>query len=373
MTQQGNSLDAIRTDLVGSFLRPSRLKETHFQRSQQQVSEEELRRVQDQAIRDLIAREEVVGLPVVCDGEFRRDSFMDSFTAAIAGINLRGTVIPPAEEAATPHTRGDDPTFNRRQLATERLRLVHNLVLDEFKFAQALTSTPVKVTLIGPGRIMQLYDPESDVYSGMDEFLADVVAIERQIIGQVVEAGCRYVQVDEPSYTAYVDNAWIQAMKERGEDLQAHLDQAIAADNAVMSGFPGVTFGVHVCRGNRQSMYHREGAYDAIAERLFEGLDCQRLLLEYDTPRAGTFDPLRFVPAGKVAVLGLVSSKVPDLEEADALKRRLAEAEKFLPLGQMALSPQCGFASGIAGNLLGEEDQWRKLELIEEVAADVWS
>lgn len=372
MTQQQQSLDTIRTDLVGSFLRPSRLKEAHFQRSQQQVSEEQLRQAQDQAIRDLVAREEAVGLPVISDGEFRRDSFMDSFTAAISGINLRGTVIPPAEEVATPHTRGDDPTFNRRQPATERLQLLHNLVLDEFNFAQALTSTPVKVTLIGPGRIMQLYDPESKVYSGMDEFMADVIAIQREIIEQVVDAGCRYVQIDEPSYTAYVDNAWIQAMNERGEDLQAHLDQAIAADNAVMSGFPGVTFGIHVCRGNRQSMYHREGAYDAIAERLFEGLDCQRLLLEYDTPRAGTFDPLRFVPAGKIAVLGLVSSKVPDIEEAAALKRRLAEAEQFLPLEQMALSPQCGFASGIAGNLLSENAQWRKLELIEEIAADVW-
>ena len=219
---------------------------------------------------------------------------------------------------------------------------------------------------------MQLYDPENETYAGMDEFLSDVVAVEREIVGQVVEAGCRYVQIDEPSYTAYVDANWLESMRERGEDSQEHLDKAIEADNAVMSGFPGVTFGVHVCRGNRQSMYHREGAYDAIAERLFTGLDCQRLLLEYDTPRAGTFDPLRFVPAGKVAVLGLVSTKAPDLEDADALKRRLSEAEQFLPLERMALSPQCGFASGIAGNLLSEDAQWRKLELIESVAAGVW-
>ena len=370
MTQQSQSLDTIRTDLVGSFLRPPRLKDAHIRRSRQQVSDEEVRQVQDEAIRALIARQEAIGLPVATDGEFRRDTFMDSFTAAVTGINLRGPVV---EEAATPNTRGEDPTFNHRQPATERLSLLHNLVLDEFRFAQALTGIPVKVTLIGPGRIMQLYDPESEVYAGMDEFLADVVAIDREIIGQVVEAGCRYVQIDEPSYTAYVDERWLESMKERGEDSQKHLDQAIEADNAVMSGFPGVTFGVHVCRGNRQSMYHREGAYDAIAERLFTGLDCQRLLLEYDTPRAGTFDPLRFVPAGKVAVLGLVSTKTPDMEDADALRRRLAGAEQFLPLEQMALSPQCGFASGIAGNLLGEDAQWRKLELIEEVAAEAWS
>ena len=370
MTQRSQSLDTIRTDLVGSFLRPPRLKDAHIRRSRGQVGDEEVRQIQDEAIRSLIAREEAVGLPVATDGEFRRDGFMDSFTAAVTGINL--LTSSAVEEVATPHTRGNDPTLNRRQPATERLRLTHNLVLDEFRFAQGLTGIPVKVTLIGPGRIMQLYDPENEAYAGMDEFLSDVVAVEREIVGQVVEAGCRYVQIDEPSYTAYVDANWLESMRERGEDSQEHLDKAIEADNAVMSGFPGVTFGVHVCRGNRQSMYHREGAYDAIAERLFTGLDCQRLLLEYDTPRAGTFDPLRFVPAGKVAVLGLVSTKAPDLEDADALKRRLSEAEQFLPLERMALSPQCGFASGIAGNLLSEDAQWRKLELIESVAAGVW-
>jgi methionine synthase II (cobalamin-independent) len=193
------------------------------------------------------------------------------------------------------------------------------------------------------------------------------------MIKGVVDAGCRYVHIDAPGYTAYVDEPSLAQMWARGEDPMENFARSLKADAAVIAGFPGVTFGIHLCRGNQRSMWHREGTYDAIAERLFTQLPHDRFLLEYDSPRAGNFAPLRFVPKGKVVVLGLVSSKVPELETVDALKRRIDEASKYLPLDQLALSPQCGFASDVVGNLISADDQRRKLERVVETARQVWS
>jgi 5-methyltetrahydropteroyltriglutamate--homocysteine methyltransferase len=198
------------------------------------------------------------------------------------------------------------------------------------------------------------------------------VAIERQIVSSLVAAGCRYVHIDAPGFTAYIDPPSMEQMRERGEDPMQNFSRSLRAEAAVIAKFPGVTFGIHLCRGNQRSMWHREGAYDAIAERLFNELPHERFLLEYDTPRAGSFEPLRFVPKGRVVVLGLVSTKGPELETADALKRRIDEASKFLPLEQLAISPQCGFASDVVGNLLSPDDQRRKLERVVEVARQVW-
>lgn len=192
------------------------------------------------------------------------------------------------------------------------------------------------------------------------------------MVADLVAAGCTYIQMDAPGYTAYVDPPSLEQMRARGEDPDASLARSIAADNAVIAGFGGVTFGLHICRGNQAGRWHREGHYDAIAERLFTVLTHDRFLLEYDTDRAGSFDPLRFVPPGKTAVLGLVSSKEPRLESADDVKRRIQEASRLLPIEQLALSPQCGFASDLTGNPLSEDDQWRKLELVREVATSVW-
>jgi 5-methyltetrahydropteroyltriglutamate--homocysteine methyltransferase len=199
-----------------------------------------------------------------------------------------------------------------------------------------------------------------------------VVAIERAIVKSLMDAGCRYVQIDAPGFTAYVDPPSLAQMRGRGEDPMANFARSLEAEAAVVAGFPGVTFGIHLCRGNQRSMWHREGSYDAIAERLFCELPHDRFLLEYDSPRAGSFAPLRFVPKGKLVVLGLVSTKVPDLEKVDDLKRRIDEAAKHLPLDQLAISPQCGFASDVVGNLLGPEDQKRKLELVVDTARQVW-
>jgi 5-methyltetrahydropteroyltriglutamate--homocysteine methyltransferase len=217
----------------------------------------------------------------------------------------------------------------------------------------------------------------------MDAFLADVVAIGREMIGQLVAAGCRYIQIDAPGYTAYVDEVSLERMRSRGEDPEANLARSIRADNAMIAGFEGVTFGLHICRGNARTIdpktgriaaqWHREGAYDAIAERLFSELDHPRILLEYDSERSGGFAPLRFVRKGTVAVLGLVSTKTDEVEDAAVLKARIAEAERHLPLEQLALSPQCGFGGmDPIHPQIPEDVQWGKFERIVETARDVW-
>jgi 5-methyltetrahydropteroyltriglutamate--homocysteine methyltransferase len=230
------------------------------------------------------------------------------------------------------------------------------------------------VSLIGPDRISQRFDHQGSkaVYADVQAFVDDVVEIERQMISGAVAAGCRYIHIDAPGFTAYADGPSMAAMRAHGEDPDANLARSIAAEAALVRDFDGVTFGIHLCRGNQRSMWHREGTYDAIAERLFNELPHDRFLLEYDSPRAGGFEPLRFVPKGKVVVLGLVSTKVPELEPVDDLKRRVEAASKYISLDQLAVSPQCGFASDVVGNLVSEDDQRRKLERVVETARQVW-
>jgi 5-methyltetrahydropteroyltriglutamate--homocysteine methyltransferase len=192
------------------------------------------------------------------------------------------------------------------------------------------------------------------------------------MIKQLVDAGCRYVHIDAPGYTAYVDERSLAAMRARGENPMENFARSLRADAELVKGFPGVTFGIHLCRGNQRSMWHREGAYDAIAERLFGELPHDRFLLEYDSPRAGGFQPLRHVRKDAVVVLGLVSTKVVALESVDDLRRRVDAAAKVVPLERLAISPQCGFASDVVGNLIEEDDQRRKLERVVEAARKIW-
>jgi 5-methyltetrahydropteroyltriglutamate--homocysteine methyltransferase len=262
-----------------------------------------------------------------------------------------------------------------RRPAVARLKLERNIPLEEYRRAAPMGSRPVKVALIGPDRIAQRFDHKGskDVYKNVEEFLADVIAIQRTMIQQLVDAGCRYVHIDAPGYTAYVDEPSLAAMRARGEDPMENFSRSLRADAQVIEGFPGVTFGIHLCRGNQRSMWHREGAYDAIAERLFTELPHDRFLLEYDSPRAGGFEPLRYVPKDKVVVLGLISTKVRELEPLDELRRRVDAAAKYVPLDRLAISPQCGFASDVVGNLVSEDDQKRKLELVVEAGRKIWN
>ena len=381
-----NSLDRIRTDVVGSLLRPAAWKAARLRFDSGLLKEDELRNIELECIQHHLALQESLGLDVVTDGEISRLNFQDSFGLAVAGYDsatAAETVRTHENRAAggTPLARWDIPDLAapgtpvvHRRPVREKLHLVKNTILDEYRRAAPLARKPVKVSLIGPDRIAQRFDhPGSKaIYPAVDDFVADVVAIQRRMIRELVAAGCCYVHVDEPGYTAYVDGPSLAAMRERGEDPMGNFSRSLKANAQVVADFPGVTFGIHLCRGNQRSMWHREGAYDAIAERLFNELPHQRFLLEYDSPRAGGFAPLRFVPKGKVVVLGLVSTKVPELESADALERRIDEAAKYLPLEQLAISPQCGFGSDVSGNLVSEDDQKRKLERVVEVARRVW-
>lgn len=374
-------LAGLRVDQVGSLLRPAALREAYADRRAGRIDEAALTAAQDQSIRALVARQEEAGLPVVTDGEFRRLQFMQSF-AEVAGLEAWHSDMTAAVEEVLAEERADTVTVGRgaepvlaiHRGLNERLRLLHNRPRDEVTFLRPLTRRPIKTTLIGPDRIRQGFDTraEGSPYESETQLLDDLVRVGREIIAGVREAGCDYVQIDEPSYTAYVDPTWLERMRARGQDPRQRMHESIAADNALVDAFPETTFGIHICRGNRRSRHHREGAYDAIAEELYGSLRHHRLLLEYDTDRAGSFESLRFVPKGTVAVLGLITTKTGTLERRDDLIRRIDAATAYLPLDQLALSPQCGFASTIEGNLLSEADEWRKLELMMSVAEEVW-
>src|SRR2546425_629364 len=378
------SLDRIRTDVVGSLRRPADWKEARLALETGKLSAEEFARLELECVRRHLNLQERIGLDVVTDGEVSRLNFQDSFGLAVSGYATGAETVRTHERRAaggTPLARWDIPDLAapgtpvvHRRPVIKKLELVRNPPLDEYQRAAPLAKRPVKVSLIGPDRVMQRFDQSGStaVYGTVDEFVNDVVAIQRRMIQELVDAGCRYVHIDEPGYTAYVDEPSLEAMRKRGEEPMQNFSRSLRANAKLIANFPGVTFGIHLCRGNQRSMWHREGSYDAIAERLFNELPHQRFLLEYDSPRAGSFAPLRFVPKDKVVVLGLVSTKVPELESADALAQRIDEAAKYVPLERLAISPQCGFGSDVVGNLVSEDDQKRKLERVVEVARQVW-
>ena len=379
------NLAEIRNDVVGSLLRPISLKEARIRYDEGKMTLAQFRQVEDQAIVQAIRMQEEIGLAVLTDGEYRRLNFQDSFGESVSGYDAAKATLKFYEqrvEGSNPLQRWEIPdhgeskgtAVSQRRPVVEKLRLKRNVPLEEYRFVSQMARKPTKVTLIGPDRISQRFDSQNskNVYPTMDAFMADVVAIQREIIRGLSEAGCRYVQIDAPGYTAYFDPPSLQAMRDRGEDPQENFHRSLRADNQVLDGFDDVTFGIHLCRGNQRSMWHREGTYDDIAERLLNELKHDRFLFEYDSPRAGGFEPLRFLPRGKIVVLGLVSTKVLQLEKIDDLKRRIDEASRYVPLEQLAISPQCGFSSDVVGNLIGEDDQRRKLDVVVETSRQVW-
>ncbi len=388
-----NPLDNLRVDHIGSMVRPAQLKEIFARFDRGQASKDALTQAQDQAIRDVIAQQESHGYPVVTDGEFRRHSFQESFSECVTGFDVPKNIALYYEKRdlnETPLERAEQnfdeagPAIVTRRGAAQRLQVVRNLPLEEYRYAQSVSNVPAKVTILGPDRIAQRFKWEAslNLYKGLDDFVEHIVAIERQMIAELVKAGCKYIQIDAPGYTAYVDKVSLERMRSRGEEPERNFQRSIEADNALIEGFPGVTFGIHICRGNARTIdpqtgklvpqWHREGSYDAIAEKLFNTLRHQRLLLEYDSDRAGGFEPLRLVPKDKIVVLGLVSTKNSDMETVDDLKRRIDKATQYLAIDQLALSPQCGFG-GIDSKVLSEDEMWKKLDTIVETAKQVWS
>jgi len=382
-------LRQLRVDQVGGLSSPANLREAFSKYKSGALSNEEFARVQDDAIRHVIHKQEAIGFPVLTDGELRRRNFQESFSESVSGFELaaqdksmEGVTLQPLARAEQ-NFSAPGPAIITRRRVVERLRLMRNVPLAEYKFSSKVATAPVKVTVLSPDRISQRFDWQNStaIYPDMDAFLADVVEITRRIIRELIEAGCRYIQIDAPGYTAYVDKVSLERMRARGENPDENMERSIKADNAVIAGFDDVTFGIHLCKGNPRTIdpatgkvmpqWHREGHYDGIAERLFSQLKHHRILLEYDDERSGSFAPLRYVPKGKIAVLGLVTTKRSDLEPLDLLRRRIDEAAKYLPVEQLALSPQCGFG-GLDHIAIPEDDQWRKFERILETARIVW-
>lgn len=385
-------LDNLRVDHIGSLSRPLTLLDLHKRVDAGEVSTDELRMQENVAIRDVIAAQTAIGFPVVTDGEFRRRNFQDSFAASVTGYELSADATAYGiqfREGMGSRGRVESglaipgPAVVTRRAVTQRLVVTRNQPLEEYRFVKNLTKTPAKATLIGPDRVTQRFDWQRSLefYNGLDDFEDHVALLQRGMVSDLIGAGCPYIHIDAPGYTAYVDDPSLANMRARGEDTDENLRRSIAADNAVIDGFGDVTFGIHLCRGNERMIdpvtgkmvpqWHREGAYDAIAEQLFTGLHHKRLLLEYDSERAGGFEPLRFVPKDKIVVLGLVTTKSTEVESTDLLLRRIDEASRFIAVEQLALSPQCGFASG-AGLTVPEDVQWRKLETVLATAQLVW-
>ena len=363
-----------RADHVGSLLRPNEIKEARTAFQDGRLDADEIRAVEDRAILEALERQRSAGIEVFTDGEFRRTGFQNDLIEAVDGFVMPET---PAVVRVWQGPGGEPSEQGTRQVVGARLRQVRHLTENQRGFLQEHAPGPVKVTLPSPSQFPAIcfQDGVSDrFYPTRTDLLWEIAGFIRNEIVALLEAGVDYIQMDAPRYSYYVDPRWRQHLRDLGEDPDAMFEEAVAADIMCFEGArgPDVTVAMHICRGNNQSKWYAEGGYEAIAERLFGSLPVDRFLLEYDTERAGTFEPLRFVPSDKMVVLGLVSSKDANLETQVGLIERIEEASAYVPLGRLALSPQCGFASTAAGNLLSEERQWRKLELVAETARQVW-
>ncbi len=359
-----------RADHIGSLLRPAEL----LQARAANIDTAQLRALEDKHILRVIERQKDLGFKIFTDGEFRRGNFMSDFNDAVEGI---------AEDVAVARTWQTKAGASPRPsmvpgTVVAKIKQNRRLTGHEFAFVKQHSPGDVKITLPTANQFPAIYYKKgiSDkVYPTYSDFLLDIVPIIKAEIQALVDEGVQYVQVDAPRYSYYIDPKWRSYVKnEMGLDPDQALDEAIRVDNACLEGAkrPGVILAIHLCRGNNRSQWYAEGGYDAIAEKLFGRLNVDAFLLEYESDRAGSFEPLRFVPRGKTVVLGLVSSKLPELESQDHLAKRIDEASKYIALENLAISPQCGFASTMEGNLLTEEQQWEKLKLVVDTARQVW-
>lgn len=361
-------MSAYRSDVVGSLLRPAYLKEARQRHAAGAIGAAEFKKIEDRAVDEAIALQDRAGVEVITDGEMRRDSFFGHLIDAVEGFDkLGGGGVRFRDE------QGREKLFHR-PVVVSRLRRRRHLCAEEFTYLRARAARPAKATLVTASQAAASYDPDKSkgAYSTMDAYLADVVAIVREEVEELIRLGCAYIQIDAPNYASLVDETIRERYRRRGIDPDRLLDQCIEMDNAVIIDHPGVLFALHVCRGNNQSKFYASGGYDPIAARVFRRSRFQRFLLEYDDSRSGGFEPLREVPEDRTVVLGLVTTKKAALESKDELKRRIQEAQSFVPLARLGLSPQCGFASVLEGNLLSPAEQEAKLRLVAETAREVW-
>jgi 5-methyltetrahydropteroyltriglutamate--homocysteine methyltransferase len=357
-----------RADHVGSLLRPAALKEARAKYARGEIDEAELAAVEDREIAEVIKKQEAVGLRSITDGEFRRSWWHLDFLWGLAGTER--TVMDQGITFAGVTTRAEGVRV------TGKLDFTGHPMLDHFKFVNARTKQTAKMTLPAPsamyGRVGR--GPISEaVYPRLDDFFADLGAAYRKAVRAFADAGCRYLQLDDVFIVMLCDEAYRAKQQAQGDDpkklaeLYADLINAAVADAP-----PGMTVTMHMCRGNYRSTFMGTGGYAPVAEVLFDRINVDGYFMEYDSARAGGFEPLRLLPRGGRAVLGLVTTKTGELETRDAIKRRIEEAAKFTDLDRLCLSPQCGFASTEEGNVLAEDEQWAKLAMIVEVAREVW-
>jgi 5-methyltetrahydropteroyltriglutamate--homocysteine methyltransferase len=356
-----------RADVVGSLLRPAYLKEARQQYEAGQLTPVQFKAIEDRAVDEAIALQEEVGLDVITDGEMRRFGFMGEFFESLEGFNARsGWIINFRDD------QGETVPLDR-PVVTEKIQWKRSMNAEEWVYLRARKHKPGKVTMLSAQQISSYYDANksSGAYPTLEAFLAEVVDLCRREITELVRLGCSYIQFDAPQYAGLLDPIIRDHYRQRGNDPDKLIDLCIELDNAIMAGFDTVTFGLHICRGNNQSKYYASGDYEPLS-RIFTKSNFQRFLLEYDDARSGGFEPLRHMPEDRQVVLGLITTKQPRLESEDAVKTRIEEASKYIPLERLALSPQCGFASTLEGNKVTEEDQRRKLELVVKVAREVW-
>jgi 5-methyltetrahydropteroyltriglutamate--homocysteine methyltransferase len=356
-----------RSDVVGSLLRPAYLKDARDRHDAGQLSEAEFKRIEDRAVDEAIALQERTGVEVITDGEVRRYAFYGHLIDAVEGFDkLGGWAIPFRNE------KGEELVL-ARPVVVSKLRRKRPTCAEEFTYVRARTHHPAKTTMISAQQAAAYYDSKKSAgaYPKIDAYLADIVDILRDEVQELIRLGCTYIQIDSPQYAALLDPQLREGYRQRGNDPDRLLDLSTEMDNAVIGEHPGITFGLHLCRGNNQSKFYASGDYGPIT-RVFRQTRFQRFLLEYDDERSGGFDPLRQVPEDRTVVLGLVSSKKAALESKDELKQRIEQASAVIPLERLALSPQCGFASTMEGNLLTLADQEKKLHLVAETAKEVW-
>jgi 5-methyltetrahydropteroyltriglutamate--homocysteine methyltransferase len=358
-----------RADHVGSLLRPQVLRQAFRRYAAKEINDGEFARLQDQCIRDVVALQQEVGLQVVTDGEFRRGSYWGRFVERTAGFEIKPASFKFRND------QGHEVEFTA-PYAKARIKRMQPLALDEYEFLRGITTLTAKITLPAPST-MHFYRcndfADNVVYRDVDSFFADLAVVFKQEIGELAKLGCRYIQLDEVAVALLCDPAIREQIAVAGSDPDRLVDLYIDSINQAVAGCPAdVVIGVHMCRGNFKGHYLGAGGYESVAGRFFANTNINHFLLEYDTPRAGDFAPLRFVPKTKGVVLGLVSSKTPALESMDLLKRRVEEATRYIDLDHLAISPQCGFASTVAGNPLSDADERAKLTLVVEAAKTIW-
>jgi 5-methyltetrahydropteroyltriglutamate--homocysteine methyltransferase len=360
-----------RADHVGSFLRPAALLAARERKSKGEIAAAELREVEDASIRDIVRFQEDLGLEGITDGEFRRTYFHIDFLEQVAGIETKGGI------AVSFHSAGGNIDFAPPVMrVTGPVRHVRPIQLDDFNFLKSVTKRTPKVTIPSPTMLHFRGGREAisrEAYPDLEVFFADVASAYRAEIRALGDAGCTYLQLDDTNLAYLCDPKMRDGARQRGDDPDELPRRYARLINAAIADRPAdMTVCIHLCRGNFKSAWVAEGGYEPVAEVLFNELQVDGYFLEYDDPRSGDFSPLRFVPPSKTVVLGLVTTKLGELESKDELKRKIDEAARLLPLDQLCLSPQCGFSSTVHGNEIAREAQAAKLRLVIETAEEVW-